>query len=324
MTKEEALEYIAFQAEHDCFATKRAGKIYIKRVVSVPSNIPKEYFCDREFVEKAVKINGMTLALAPEELQRDKELILAAAKQCGSPSFYFYLKLPSELKADFEFMQKLLTLNGSFLKQIDFDWATPFSDGEKQLILTAIKQNYEVAEHIRIAGNFAFNNDKDFVLAAIQTDGRTLKFVGDNFRDDEDVVLAAASNTYRAFEYASYRLRTDENFILKLLDINPSCLAYAPRAMRENRALIERLFAIHPYVYRYAKGKIKLDIDFAVRAIRSDSTLCEFIERKVWDSKIFTEGLKALISDRSWDRKNYEYLKSRLRHDDRYEGLFNE
>lgn len=323
MTEDEALEYISFQKEHDRYATKRAGKLQIIEVPSVPTGIPKAYFSDRQFVEKAVKINGLSLTLAADKFRQDRELILSAAENSGD-SLYFYLNLPSALKNDFEFMQKLLSLNGGFLKQMKFELFNPFTAEEKQLILTAVEQNYEAADHIKNSGNFALNNDKEFVLALVKTDGRVLKFVGNDFKVDEEIVIAAAKNTYRAFEYASHRLRTDENFVLKLLKINPSCLAYAPRKLREDRALVENLMEIHPYVYRYAKGEMKKDIGLALRAVRLDPTLYEFIEHDVWDSKEFFKGMKKLLKDKTLEKEKYEYLKSFLKYNSRYKGLFNE
>lgn len=270
-------------------------------------DIPEEFAAEKEFMLKAVEINGESILQASDELKRDGDLILAAAKEI-SPIF---LEIPKELLGDRNFVLRLLCRNGLFFgiavkckKEYAFD---------KDMILTAVKQNFEAARYVK-PRFFDEDNpmcDKNFVMELVGENGRALSFVYPPFRDDEEVVLAAAKN-YRSFEFASVRLKNDEKFLMRVLDINPSCIAYAPIEYRKNKTLIAELMKKHAYVYRYAREDAKNDLNMALEAVKSDGRVFEYVPKKLRESAEFTERLKECIESHTVKKEDEEYLKEEI------------
>lgn len=266
-------------------------------------DIPEKLRDDREFMLRAVKINGEALHDASERLKRDKELILLAAKDCE----WFMFDIPEEHLKDRKFVLALLSENGMFLWTVKSKQKGPL-DGE--LIKTAVRQNFEAARFVKPL-YFDEKNpmcDKKFVLELVKISGRTLQYAYEPFRDDEEVVLEAVTS-YRAFEFASNRLKHNEDFLVRVLDKNPSCLAYAPARYREDKTLVAALMKKHPYVYRYAKEDIRLDFALAVEALSGDVRIYSYVPKKLRESKRFLDEIERLIEEGVFSDEDAKYLR---------------
>ena len=122
-----------------------------------------------------MKKTGIALEYASEELQQDREIVLAAVKEDG--------------------------------------WALQYASEELQrdpdIVVAAVKHNgwtlQSASEELR--------RDRDFLLAAVSLSGCALKFAADNIRCDRAVVLAAVLQDESALEYADESLQRDERFL---------------------------------------------------------------------------------------------------------------
>lgn len=296
LTREEALEGIEFEANRFCGAYRNNRGDYCKQHYQIAYKIPAEFASDREFMLKAVGINGAMLQSASEELQRDKELILIAADHC----IKYNLHIPEEYFSDREFMLKLVSLHGMFLKE--------YKTFDREMFFIAVKNDSEAVGVIKQYGESYgdYLKNRDFVTELIQANPLAIKYVDDCFRDDDELVFLAAAKLYLAFECASRRLRNDDTFIRKLLKVNPMCLAYAPRSYKEDKDLVFELMEIHPYCYRYVKGELLNDVDLAILAINKNLKLYQYVAGNIISNKKFLAELKRLAEN---DVENQRYWK---------------
>lgn len=272
----------------------------------------KECLTDREFLLEAVKINGNILNLVDEPLRYDRELLLAAAEH--SDSLYWSLKLSEELLCDEEFMVQLLSKNGKFIYQIQFNLDT-LTARVKKLIVAAVTNDYQSCEYINFERIFESNPEqRDFAFQLLDINANVLRYLGQKMRDDEEIVLYAVKYSYRSFEFASYRLRNYENFVLRVFEVNPSCLAFAPKKMREDRELVTRLMEKEPFVYRYAKGEMLKDVTLAIQALKAAPRLYKYLGSEMINNNVqFFEEIHKFVEDENTPKDIREELKEYLK-----------
>ena len=326
MTKEEALEkirmYNSFGINDYIYRNHRGEycrkKVYDRYSPSFFEN--KEILKDKDFMLEAVKINGNILEIADESIRYDKELLLMAVK--NTDSLHWCLELPEYLLSDEKFITELLSNDGNFLRQVKFNYATPFTENEKNFIKAAVSNNYQSCKYLHLELIFNVHSECiDFAYELLAINAMTLRYFGQKLRDDEKIVLKAIEYTYRSYEFASNRLRNDEEFVLQVLEINPSCLAYAPRRMRENRELVMQLMKKDPFVYRYAKGEMDDDSKLALEAVKGAPHLYDFLSMKMRANQDFLIGLEEYIEDENTDLVIKERLRNCLETNKFYKNL---
>lgn len=134
----------------------------------------------RRLVLAAVRIDGLTLEYASEELRADRDVVLAAVTRSG-----WALKHASlELRAD------------------------------RDVVLAAVERCCLALTQ----ASEALRADRDFVLAAVARNGLALQCLLPHFRADRDIVLAAVAKNGRALEYASVELRANREVVLAAQD----------------------------------------------------------------------------------------------------------
>lgn len=130
---------------------------------------------DKGWVLKMVQHCGLILEHVAPELQRNREIVLAAIKQ-----------------------------NGEALK-----WAKCFID--RNLILSAVKSN---GRALYYAGDL-FKSDLKIVKTAIMQDGSAIRYADMKFKDDDKLGLLAVKKNGAALFYLSNRLKTSPQIILE-------------------------------------------------------------------------------------------------------------
>ncbi|MGN0812256.1 MAG: DUF4116 domain-containing protein [Candidatus Coproplasma sp.] len=324
MTKEEALAEMRMLEEfgfNTMIYRNHKGEICSKksRARYSPSRFENpELLSDRDFMSEAVRINGNILEIAAEPLRYDKELLLAAAS--NSDWLQWGIELPEELLSDEAFMVRLLSVNGEFIRQVDFKDFAPFTEREKKLIAAAVSCDYRTCGYVKTRLRFELiPENRGFAFELLAINGMTLLYMGKKLRDDEEIVLKAAENTYRSFEFASYRLRNDADFVLRILEVNPSCLAYAPKSMREDRELVTRLMQKNAFVYRYALGEMKSDASLALQAVKAAPKLYDYLNVGMKCENVrFLEGIDEFVEDELAPQEIREKLKACLQSNDGY------
>ena len=94
------------------------------------ANAPEDIKRDKEVVLAAVKKNGMALQYAAEEMRSDKEVVLAAEKENGGALIF----AAEELKLDKDFILEAVKINGTALEH-----AADALRGDRDFLLEAVK-----------------------------------------------------------------------------------------------------------------------------------------------------------------------------------------
>ena len=82
---------------------------------------------------------------------------------------------------------------------------------EKSFVLSVVSENGY--EGVRCA-DASLRSDKDVILAAVNQDGRALRFASEELQSDREVVLAAVNQHGYALKFASEEFRSDREVVL--------------------------------------------------------------------------------------------------------------
>lgn len=109
-----------------------------------------------------------------------------------------------ELKADHEFVLKVVRVFGSALQ-----YADDVLKADREIVLAAVHQAPWALEY----ANNELKSDREIVLAAVKMDGDALEFADDDLKADQELVLAAVHQSENALQYASDSLREDPEIL---------------------------------------------------------------------------------------------------------------
>merc|ERR1712129_314635 len=81
-------------------------------------------------------------------------------------------------------------------------------------------------------------SSRSFILAALQLNGRALRFASDILRGDPEVVLQAVQSDWRSLKHADRELREDRLFLQRAVHVDPLVLAFASEELRADPELV--------------------------------------------------------------------------------------
>ncbi len=131
----------------------------------------KSVSSDRDFMLRAIKLNGLALEAASEDLKNDKDLVLQAIEH----SNYGYA----------------------------LEYASPSLRANKQVVETAALNDID---SIRFADK-SLLEDGDFAKTLIQIDPNSLRYLSENLRENSGLVLLAITEKPEAFQYVGKEVR---------------------------------------------------------------------------------------------------------------------
>ena len=91
------------------------------------------------------------------------------------------------------------------------------------------------------SARWCYESDREVVLAAVQRDGRALKYASAELQADREVVLAAVRQNGRALGYASVELQADRDFVLAAIERNADALRYTSAELQRDDAVLKAL-----------------------------------------------------------------------------------
>ena len=132
------------------------------------------------------------------------------------------------------------------------------------------------AELLEARRFFEERSKKEYTLAAVQKDGKALRYASQALRADRNVVREAVKKTGSALEYASPDLKNDRDTVLMAIKQEPRSLEFASGALRGDRGVI--LVAVKECgdALRYASASLKGDRDVVLAAVRQDGSALRY------------------------------------------------
>ena len=141
--------------------------------------------------------NNFSLFNISQDLQNDKDIVIAAVSQSGL----------------------ILQYTNDIMKN------------DKDVVLAAIKSSPVSL----IYASLNIKNDKDIILIAVSQFGYLLKYASTNLQNDKDVVLAAVEEHGNSLLYASNILKTDIDVILKAASESFYSLCFIDEELLNNK-----------------------------------------------------------------------------------------
>lgn len=312
--------------------TSRRNSDELKRVIR---SIPAEFFSDREFVLKAVAIEGSILPQTP--FTADKEVVMKAV----SSDPFIIAKASKALHEDREVVLEALRWNQlDFVTDDDgyggriqsraghiYVYGLPKSDED-----TTYMAAYSAATLAKCAGE-SLRTDRDFVLEAVKMNGLYLLHFDNRFLKDREVALAAIHENWHVFFEIDGSIK-DKGFILDAVKENPTVLTIVPNKYTKEREIALTAVAIdglalkqvddcfaddeeivmtaienNPLAFRCASARLKNDRDVALAAISRDVSVFASAGEVIKDDKdIVLDVVKQ-------DGKLIKYVSDRLKRD---------
>ena len=150
-----------------------------------------------------LKVDGLALKTASEELQNNRSIVQQAVKENGLALQY----ASHELRGDKDIVLKAIRCSGGSLA-----FASPDLRDDFEVVFESVQDCGGALEF----ASETIRSNKTVVLAAVQNYGGALEFASRELQDDDIVVREAIRSYAFALEFASDRLKSDRFVVSKM------------------------------------------------------------------------------------------------------------
>ena len=191
-----------------------------------------------------------------------------------------FQNLPEQLRADRDFIQRLLELDGSFIQHLNDDFRM-----DHELTILALETGAEFHNVHPI-----FRSNREVVLAAIKSAGffpehSLLTLASEDLQGDPSLVLEAIKRDDQAFKAIEKSLQFDLEFLTRVLQHNASTFQFFPNAIRDNAEFILTALTgtrgIDPHILEWASEKVRDDEQVILAAMELDHTSYVYASKRL-------------------------------------------
>jgi len=158
-------------------------------------------------------------------------------------------------------------------------------NNDKESVLKAIKRDETKLEYPFIYGydgalKFAttwLKDDKDVVLAAVNTFPEALKYASPRLKNDPEVVRAAVNKNGRTLEFASPEFRNDYHMVLAAVNQNGCAIQYANARLQSNFEIARAAVTQHPHAFIYLVADLQEDRQVVLAAVTKNGSVLQFV-----------------------------------------------
>ena len=290
----EAFEYVSERLQSDKeFILHAIGQKDVDAVDDdldsyISDNIPEKLKADKDFVLEMVKVNGMVLGCVSDELKvdkdvvtlavknngkayahfewedetfYDKEIILAAASNGGTPSVISIFTLDEEFfDTVFNHIPNIAyksrisaesCIGQTWKNKIGQSWADVKKPkrqitGDREFALLGVKKGLVLDVFLCREAGLVF--DKEIILHQlkncidkIQATSLIINHAPEEFKVDKEIALEAVKNTWEALlphNISNERILSDKEIIMEGMKHSPDALYYASDNLKNDRELL--------------------------------------------------------------------------------------
>ena len=119
------------------------------------------------------------------------------------------------------------------------DWDLPLTE-DKEFILTLLDEHQGSGDEPSALRNASesLKNDKNFIIQAMNANGRALLDVNENFLKDKEIVLAAVSSNGLALQFADDSLKKDKEVALAAVECDGYALNCVDESLKKDREVV--------------------------------------------------------------------------------------
>lgn len=192
--------------------------------MAVRSNKEALRWAPTAFARLQMENDKSLLEFAPEELQDDKEMVMAAVGQDGE----LLKHASSYLQDDMEVVDHAMRQN---IKA--FQFASEAIKNDKAVVMAAIEQNAKLLQYASIHKR----DDMELVMEAVKKDGMVIQYASDKCKDNREVVKIALESNPLALQFVSIRKRDDVEIVLEAVKKDGKAIQYASDRCKDNEAV---------------------------------------------------------------------------------------
>jgi CxxC motif-containing protein len=186
-------------------------------------------FASREEVSASVKLDGLSLQYASDELKSDREIVLAAVAQ----NCYALQYASDGLRADREIVLTAVTKTADSLK-----YASDELKSDREIISVANGISNGLTLEITRYTEKSLRSSKPYMLVELRKKGSSLEYASDELKSDREIVLAAVTQNGYALQHESAELRANREIVLAAVKQNGGTLKYASDQLCEDKELV--------------------------------------------------------------------------------------
>jgi serine/threonine-protein kinase TTK/MPS1 len=161
-------------------------------------DVDQTLWANKQFVLAAIKQNFDAILLANASLQKDREILLEAAKKAWCLEYHnedsleaaerkWYLLeilFDANIKKDKEFMLEVLKEDGNALKCADASLQE-----DREIVLAAVKRRWQWRVFEYAADSL--KKDREFILEVVKQNYHIIDAIDDSLKEDKDFLLEA-------------------------------------------------------------------------------------------------------------------------------------
>ncbi|MEE0930547.1 MAG: DUF4116 domain-containing protein [Acutalibacteraceae bacterium] len=275
-------------------------------------NIADDLWYNIKFLEAAIKAHTEAYNHVPKEMKLNNAVVNAVISKMGEYNNTITIDdFPDELKKNKEIIKKILSVNGSLLRQID----DLYSD-DREIVMCAVKSSGSAYQFI----SERLKSDKELAITALRNDYSAYKHMSDDMKVDIDVASIMAKNCteheLKHYEFSKELFKnpdvvtalienkkisairkmkilpdsalTDKEYILSILkrkEIDCNLLfSIIPQSVLSDKNFAFQLININPVVYNYLPHNLRMNANIAALVIEKDIEMAKYIPAGAFDN----------------------------------------
>ncbi len=180
---------------------------------------------------------------------------------------------------------------------------------DKEYMIQAVQHNRYALDK----ASATLKDDKDVVTAAVQKDGNALKYASTRLKNDKIMVLDAIQQSGSAIQYASKELRDDAEVMLAAVKKFDIALVYGSKRLRNNKDLVRTAIKCHDNdrTLLMASKQLQNDKEIVLEAVKKNGRSLEYASKRMKNTE---EVVLAAVQQRG---KSLQHASRRLRNQKR-------
>lgn len=217
---------------------------------------------DKRIVLSAVSVNGNMLQYADAALRNDPEVVLAAVRSTAEA-----LKDAGPIPQDnFEVVETAVRSNGYLIHR-----ASKRLRKHPHLIVAAIHSKIPCGSALWYAGSDLLAN-REVVLSAVKADGDALRFAPQFWKDRE--VFKAALQSNGTMLYLDNRaFAGDREMVEAAITSNGGALCFASKQLQDDFAIVKKAVQSTPEAIEWASGRLRANPEIADLAAKKPAMI---------------------------------------------------
>ena len=223
---------------------------------------------NKQFVLQIVRMDGMQLEHANDELKNNIDTVIAAIDQ-NIEAFEFASK---DIKSDKRIVLKLVKINGLVLQ-----YADPLLQNDKEIVLAAVNNEITSLDY----ASDILKSNKEFMLDIININGQAIKYASEELSDDKSIVLKAVTKNGEMLRYASILKQYDPEIVLAAIAQNGTALQFAHKKFQIDKDMVMKAVKNNGYALRFASKELQNDKEIVIEAVKNYGNALEFANEQL-------------------------------------------